>query len=348
MNKDLQNKEKYLFFDDATMLQCNLKCTYCRSKTINLNKVGIRKLEESFVKGVQIVDDNTDYAIIKLFGYGEFTLLPRFLDLIKKYHENHISKSIQLISNGTLLNEPIVKELSEISMLNMCISLDGPVPEMNSCRTKSKKLLKKVLDNISLIIEYGIPLEINSVLTVQNTATFDKLLEYLNSLDGKVISFPFPVRPFPELDNSNLFPNSIHIEKFKSNVIGNYEIYSHVLPPKEYLNRLVEFMEKGERKWNCYVAYANIGVDQDGNLLLCACGPKKTLGNIFEKSHSTFAKKRNIKPKIRWEGCDYCFNHYELLNLYFDNLIELGSLTKIPSLNYDSVRNRLNYLKSGV
>jgi radical SAM protein with 4Fe4S-binding SPASM domain len=314
--------------------------TYLPEKTNISNK-----LQES----IDISQRFTDIPILKLSGYGEFTLFPNFLSFFQE--NSHYYQKMQLITNGSLLTNKTIKKSTDIENMVVLLSLDGHTCDLNQLRT-SKKKLARVLTNLHLLYDYGVKVEINSVLTKYNTTKFDSFLNYLSTkLDG-VICFPFPVRDFLPLQNKLFFPSKDDGIIFRQKVLKKYDDYSHVLPPKEYMERLCNFFDVKTRSWPCYVGFFSLAVNPRGEILTCPCGPKDTVGNIFKDSKKAFTQRaqNEIFNRIRmsrqvYSGCINCFTHYDLINLFFDGVISLRKFNRFALFSDKKTQRRLQELK---
>jgi len=338
-------KKKIFMLDLCMIDECNLSCDYCRNEPSISKGANQSKQINKVKKGLQIIFDYIDPAIIKISGYGEITLYPKFRQLL----DLKGSSSLQIITNGTLLTKEVISDLAKRDNISLCYSLDGHTLQTNIARTKSQKTLEKVLENLKTSIELGIPTEINSVLTKWNTTYFHEFLSYLNefSQKSKFMVIPFPVRPFPGRDNNYLFPQAEDIIKFEDNVINNYKKYSNILPPYNYLKELVTFLKRKKRGRVCYVPSFNMGINPQGDILTCPCGPKESIGNIFSKSRVNL-NKHPYETVGRWKECYSCFNHYEIINLYLQGNINDNDLTKVPSLYSKKALSVLSQLKKRV
>jgi len=342
-------RHKVLFFDNCLFDKCNFCCQYCRSLPrlfyLKDKKIILDKLKSS----IKISKKYVNYAILKLSGYGEITLIKNFYVLIPK------KTPCQLITNASLLDQKVIDLLSKFSNLNVCISLDGHLLKMNYWRVKNKSLHQKILYNLNYISKKGIPLEINSVLTNRNISLFGRFLNYLKGIENKIICYPFPIRSFGNLKNKDKWPKKEEIKKFKEEIIKNFNYYKPLLPPKAYLFRLFSFLEKGERKWPCYVGSFNLGILPNGEIARCACGAEGSFGNIFSSKDKSFKKRfENISRLISFpnnpisNNCRKCFNHYEVINAFIDGEISQEEIGKIELLGRETVKKRLIWLKNQI
>lgn len=338
----MNKKHKVIFFDNCLYKKCNFHCKYCRDNSDLDNNI-----EESYSqikKSIGVTRKYVEPAILKSSGYGEITLIQDFLKLIPR------DIPFQLITNGFLLNNKTIEAIATNKKFFICLSLDGHTFMMNSCRAENTRIHQRVIKNLNLIADKGIPIEINSVLTKHNTAVYHKFLDYLMPLREKteITCYPFPVRPFGKRRNNELKLSKRDIEVFKEQVVDRFEKYGALLPPKKYLERLMYFLVTGHKNWPCYTGVLNLGIVPSGDLVDCPCGASNYLGNIFTDPDQAFNNRFNDINKLISNpekpispNCANCFNHYEVINLFIDNEISLKELQAIRLFREKKIENHL-------
>ena len=349
--------KRLLLFDNCLVWICNMGCKYCRKRSFKYLSQNIIKSDEEIVDLVKLegdvkkisllAKDVFDIPILKISGCGEFFLLPQALQILKIMQKNY--ERIQIITNATLLNEDIISKISEIKGINVCVSLDGHTSKLNACRTKNKHLIKKILNNIQLLRRYNIPVEINSVLTRYNISGFVEFIEYLSDRYDKLTCYPFPVKGANSL--------SVWGEEAAEELLpllDSYKRFSSILPHEGYIKRLISFISTRGRQNKCYIGYANLGIEPDGNILVCACSIKEALGNILEKDPISTLKQRNSHPafykflfkEFSFKECRQCFTHYEIINLCLDGTIALDEIARIPLFSGERTKEALKEIRN--
>lgn len=133
---------------------------------------------------------------------------------------------------------------------------------------------------------------------------------------------------------------------FKEVVLGRYEDYKDLLPPKVYLERLVSMMELGARPNRCYVSFFVHGVDNYGNAETCSCGGNlPLLGNVLDNPEEVFEthhSSTNYDPGGDHDDCKYCMTQFEIMNLYAEGVITKEEMLRIPSYRYGGVLNQVD------
>jgi MoaA/NifB/PqqE/SkfB family radical SAM enzyme len=306
------------------------------------------KISDFFRLGKEVLyktDKIMDYKILKLSG-GEIFLYSDLVDFIKSIHKNYTA--IQLLTNALVVTPEKIKRLAQFGNVYFQISLDGIDGNTNFARNSNDLAAKRILENITCILENGMGLEINCVLTKYNTGSFKKILEYFKDYKNFVI-VPRPVRGGPR---SILDFNKKQIRDFKKIVIDEYDNYKNILPPKKYIERLISVMENGYRGVNCFVPFYVIGSDNYGNISTCTRADDLPLiGNVFTDSikiAETFKDHKNYRPSSRLEPCSYCIIQYEMMNLYTEGLIDKKEMQKIPSFKIPGVMDRIDEIKKNL
>ncbi len=301
-----------LVFNDQRILDefCNSKCKYCggfypseyrlnfdENKAIEMpvcwkeyiqnnkslsKRIPLKpKISDFFALGKKVLfeaDKVFDYKILKLSG-GEIFIYDEIVDFIKSINKDYVA--IQLLTNSLAITHKKIDKLARLGNVYFQISLDGASGKTNFARNGNNLVVKKILENIEHILKNGMGLEINCVLTKYNTGLFDDMLKKFKGYKNFVIR-PRPVRNEPK-DILNF--NKDQIKAFKKITINNYDLYSEILPPREYLERLVYVMENERRNWNCYVPFYVLGINNYGDVNTCTrTDDLKRIGNIFDSS----------------------------------------------------------------
>jgi len=208
---------KYTHLRIELSSKCNLACQYCRSNSgqeyTNIYECG----EISTKKIFEIIDEaeKLGFEIVILTGGGEPFLRKDIFEIIEY---GKLPKAI--ISNGTLLNEKLVMELSKLSLLSFLkISFDGFKAQSE---LRGKDTLSRVKAAINIIEEYGIPFAINTVLTDINLFELEELYNYI--VQTKAFSWGiYPLISLGRTKNNDLAsPNITETAKKVALIISKY------------------------------------------------------------------------------------------------------------------------------
>jgi MoaA/NifB/PqqE/SkfB family radical SAM enzyme len=263
-----------------------------------------------------------DTPILRLSG-GEIFILKRIEDYIRERSSAY--DVVQIVTNGYYLEPELIYKLKMIGNINIHFSLDGHTLATNGYRNSNPAIHERLLKNLDCLIKSGIPTEINSVMSNKNTETYQEFLDYLLRYDGEIIVYPTPIRG----EKLKKFqPTESQVLSMK-NILNNYNRYSHILPPREYLEDLFLFYEQHHRTNRCYLPIFAIQMIDDGAITPCPLSWTVQLCNLLqENSGKAYDKIKNSEvyrifnqKKVRLRNCHQCFASYEIINLYFKKRI---------------------------
>lgn len=363
-------RPRFVFHDQRILDEaCNLACSYCAPSgfPMKIDRDGNARMPDGWRQSLEVVPaadvalpeqpqltdffslgkmvvssvaTEADAQILKLSG-GEITLYPQLVDYVRDVHKKY--SAIQILTNGYKLTPEQIDSFGQMGNIYFQISLDGTTQETNRSRTPNGRITQKVLENIERISKAGMPVEINCVLTKHNTASIDAILDTLLDIDGDIVIIPRPVRGAGR-QLVDFTPDQLEI--FRAVVIDRFDEYKAILPPKVYLERLVNMMAKGHRRDRCYVPFFVQGVDNYGNADTCACGgTMPRLGNVLEDAHGSFDSHRsdqNYDPGEHHDDCSYCMTQYEIMNLYVEGRIGREEMLRIPSFRFGGALDQVD------
>jgi MoaA/NifB/PqqE/SkfB family radical SAM enzyme len=373
MSKNADGKIIHLLNDFVSCEDyCNLSCAYCLSegadlkdnhdfkrvdgqlnfKHDNCNHKNLRYIDEYELKSkidktLEAHANNFDAPIFKISG-GEVTLIDNLDELLRIQSEKY--EVVQLLTNGLLLNEDLIKKLSQIKNINVQLSLDGHTYEMNKCRFRAEAAFKNVLNNLELLDKYNIDTEIYCVLSKVNIEYIESFCKYIKDKFGdKIQIIPFPVRL---LGAKKFSPSPEQLQSLK-NIIDNYNSYAAILPPRKYMEEMYDFIIDHERKTRCLVPKIMSQFFDDGVITPCPNCWTVNIGNIIDNMEAV-KKNLNKHPMYRLMTsdipqtlfCKQCFTDYHVYNLYLNNEITLEELIgNRKMLQGEAVIGRLEELK---
>jgi len=279
---------------------------------------------------------NTD--ILKVSG-GEITLNRNLIEYVKKIHNNY--SKIQILTNGFLLSKDVINECKKLENICFQVSIDGIDYKSNYTKSHFENVTNRVIENIDYMVECGLGVEINCVLTKYNIDYFEKFLQKYKNADNFII-IPRPVRGLPK---EVLNFDKIQIEKFEKMINYNYNQYKDIIPSRKYFKRLINIMKNDIRAYKCYIPYFVQSIDGYGNFEDCPIGLiTDTKFNVLEDNNCQINKKIFDNPKL----CKNCTNQYEMFNLYVEDKIDENDLKKIPSLNSNIIIAHIQKIKKEI
>lgn len=202
----------------AYTARCNLNCAHCFARDYN-NKKGVNPL--TFKQKVDILDQMLDLGIHEiLIGGGEPFIEPDFIDYLRECEKRNMNTKV--FTNGHLITDEIIEELSKIKLGYISVSVDGACDESYG-KIRGISKLKSVVNTIKKLTEKcQFPVVMQTTATKTNFGEIEALLQLAKDTHVKRLK----VRPI----------------KPGGSVLENQNI---VLKPEEFL----EFIKKMETAW---------------------------------------------------------------------------------------------------
>lgn len=191
ISKEISNLENFLLKNPLEVSYfvnniCNLNCKHCyvgyNEKNHNLS---VEKWKEVF-------NNLIDLGGLTFGNVGKEPLLTwdKTRELLRFFYEKRKENPklrFGLVTNGTLMNKKIIKELSEIMPNYIDVSLDGPKEEHDYVR--GKEVYEKVINNLKLINKINPKLSnkifISSVLMKHNKNKFKEMISEVSDYGVK-------------------------------------------------------------------------------------------------------------------------------------------------------------------
>lgn len=201
-----------------------------------------------------------------------------FCDFLKKCREYDFS--VNVLSNLTLLNERIIKELKMNALLSVQVSLYSMNSDIHDEITQLKGSFKKTINAITKLIENDIPLQISCPIMKQNKNCFPDVLKWAEKYKIHV-GDDFALIGDYNQKNTNLSCR-LSINEIKELIIDKIE------HDEKYLEQLeLVRMKKKKSSINdsvCTVCRSTICIDSKGGVYPCEGWQNYIVGNIRETS----------------------------------------------------------------
>lgn len=282
--------------------RCNLACKYCYA---GATAARLKPDPLSTKKILELIGECNRMGVreICLTG-GEVFCREDICEILDASSRLGICSTI--FTNGTLLSETIVKQLSKYLIREVRTSLDGFLPATHDAIRGSKGSFKRTMKSIEMLRQSGMPVTANVVATKSNCAELKNLIEMLR---GKGIDYNLSgMAPAGRgcrscADNLSLMKvalmhmnDILYKEGLASNdAFNDYEI-------ERIKKRYLHYIQSGKKRkkylpTQCGVGKRMIFVSAEGDICLCPtlssreskrfCGGnilKDDLKNIWENS----------------------------------------------------------------
>lgn len=298
---------------------CNLKCEMCPHHSGKLNTFEFQKqLNDKFISIEmleRIYKKFPESIFVMLGGVGEPLLHPQFKEIVKitaKY-----KKKINIITNGTLLNDDLIEFLMKEKMLNqISISLNASNGEeyTSICKVKSNIFDNTVLNIKKLVLakkKYNSKAEI-VVSGVCSHEFMDSSYNFLNFCD-KLNVDRIDLHRYIDFDIKDALSD---IDDFNDDIDKLYEYADSNILTKTNLPHKIN---KYNYCKNCDWYFKNLSFDSCGNIGSCGrvISPSKEYGNINDENdiwnnkYMQSMREMFIEESIVTKYCEKCVENYK-------------------------------------
>lgn len=251
--------------------KCNMNCKMCyvvhqhSEKYLDID-FWYNAIKQAYENGM----------LFALLTGGEPFLYPDFMDLYEKVRSLPIYVSIN--TNGTLLNEEIIKRIAKNAPRKMNISLYGASNETYANLCGNPKGFTQVMNTMNLLKKYNILFEVHTVLTPENIHDYDEIVNICNELRVhlKMSYYMFP--PFRKEGQlterfSRFTPQEAARISFKykkdASIYKEDEFNEYVKGVLDKYNNPELFEHYGHNCMTCKAGLSAFWVDYRGNVSNC-------------------------------------------------------------------------------
>jgi heme b synthase len=158
---------------------CNLDCIHCRAAAINEPPPG----EFSTDEAKSFLDDVASFAkpVIILTG-GEPLMRPDIFEIAA--YGKRLGLNMVMAPNGTLVDEEVVRNLLEVGMDRVSISLDGSSSEIHDKFRRVPGAFEGALRGVGFLKKAGVSFQINTTVTRHNRHDLANILKLVKELDA--------------------------------------------------------------------------------------------------------------------------------------------------------------------
>ncbi|WP_017413255.1 radical SAM protein [Clostridium tunisiense] len=258
---------------------CNYKCKYCFIDSLEQKTMSFED-----IKGVLNKLKKLGVVNLLITG-GEVFLHPNIMDIIDLAHKLGFKLNVQ--TNGSLMNEEIVKKLSTYDDLEIVISyhssIEADFDEFTQVRGSYKQTIK-----VSKILEkYNIPYLFKHIVTSENEHSMKENIEFLEN------------NKIPFIIGHDILPN-----------IGDDRDNSKFQVKEETIEWLHENNYCNFSKSYCSACKTKLWVSPEGEVHPCEL-VRKSMGNIIHESLEDIwegEKAKEILCSHLFETPEKCIN----------------------------------------
>mgnify|MGYP001044173134 CR=1 FL=1 len=253
--------------------QCNLNCTYCDWKKEPYHSMTEEEYliaRKNIEKTREIMDESfPEYCLMQYSG-GEPFLYPRIIeDVLDVYHD----KWIRLNTNGLSFPDSIISKIKEHGKTYVAVSIDGFTMKSMAPRIGTQEnLLKKILDNLDMLISKEIPVMILCTLSIANITDFPSFVDYLESKYSDAIAKGMLAMPAHCVTSYSVKHDEVEdseiIDKFENyikNEAQNHILLKYILPHYEHM---IYYLRHNDRMVLCTISDWTISMHFRGNSII--------------------------------------------------------------------------------
>jgi len=253
--------------------KCNERCVHCYIP--HFNKVS--NIKSDLFYDILKQCKNMRLLHLTLSG-GEPMLHKNFRDFLRECKEYDFS--VNVLSNLTLLNDEIIKEMKAIPLLGVQVSLYSMNPNIHDEITQMKGSFEKTKNAILKLIENDIPLQISCPIMKQNKNCYNDVVNWAKKYKVQVgADYGIIARYNHTTQNLDCRLSINEIEKVINNKVTN---------DAKYLEQMeVEADKKKDITPNdfvCSICHSSICIADNGNVYPCAGWQDYIVGNVKETS----------------------------------------------------------------
>lgn len=162
--------------------RCNLDCVFCLAGSGSYAvRDELGKDEREF-----IVCELIKNKVLKVYlTGGEPLLCPEIISYIRKFRENNIF--IEITTNGTLLNDELIREFKKTRLLKLQLSINGSSPEVNDSLMGTS--YEKIIAALRKLVLNKINTHVKVTVTRKNIADMLNLINCLDRLGIRQMEF---------------------------------------------------------------------------------------------------------------------------------------------------------------
>jgi radical SAM protein with 4Fe4S-binding SPASM domain len=269
-----------------------------------------------------------------------------FCDFLRKCKEHDLS--LNVLSNLTLLNDEILKEMKTNPLLGVQVSLYSMNPDIHDEITQKKGSFEKTKNAILKLIENDIPLQISCPIMKQNKNCYNEVIKWAEKHKIHVgDDYGIIARYNHTTQNLNCRLSLNEIKEVIDDKVAN---------DSKYLEQIEKEAEKKKNMTSidfvCSVCHSSICVADNGNVYPCAGWQDFIVGNLNETSlidiwensekvqYLRNLRKQDFPKCIQCpdkEFCTMCMVRNANENPYGDLLAVNEHFCKIAKLNREIV-----------
>ncbi|MGQ9611167.1 MAG: radical SAM/SPASM domain-containing protein [bacterium] len=259
--------------------KCNLKCKHCFITEEQRQELALEEIKATLE---QLKRNNT---FIILFSGGEIFTRSDIIEILN--YARKLNFKIEIFTNGTLLDNYLIKELHELSINNIAVSLYATSDKIHDKITGVSGSYRATIDAIELLIRQGISVTIKTTIMKDNFSEVDALYNWSKK---RKIHYQLSYTIAPSLDKMR------NNQKLR---LTNTQI-KELLQKKWIRNHVVNLLDEPHLDYGdnvCSAGITSFNISAYGDVFPCAY-LRLFCGNIRKESFES-AWRSDVMNSIR-------------------------------------------------
>ena len=236
---------------------------------------------------------------------GEPMLHPHFIDFMRKCREADFS--VNILSNLTLLNDEMIKEMKLNPLLSVQTSIYSMQADIHDGITHQNGSLNRTITSVIKLIRNHIPVQINCPILKNNVSSYQEVKEWATKQN---ISMGVDYSIIAQYNHNKKNINCrLSAEELRYVISEQFSSDSSVR--EEFEKNIIERRKKTDNDYICSVCNSSICIGPNGNVFPCVGWSSKVLGNIkFQSLKDVWIKSEVVKElrAIKFKDFTKCGN----------------------------------------
>lgn len=276
----------------ALTYRCNLSCKFCYAGcTCKKQPKQVEMTTEQVKKVLDVIRNDADVPSISWTG-GEPTVRTDLVELTR--YASSLGMRVNLITNGTNLNDALVAELKDAGLRSAQVSLEGPTPEVHDALTQVKGSFDRTIRGIQSLKAAGIHVHTNTTVNKMNSSHLVELLSTVKGLgmDRCSMNMVVPCGSAPDESVTITYTEMAELVEVIRLAARREEIRFLWYSPTPYCIYNPVAARLGGK--SCAACDGLLSVAPNGDVLPCSSLPK-SVGNVLTDSFDSIWSGRKAK-----------------------------------------------------
>jgi len=188
--------------------RCNLECKHCyRIEDTNREEIPLQRI-------IDLIPELRQSGCLFLtISGGEPLLHPDFLKICRQAHS--LNMAISIFTNGTLITELLVKQLAQLNIVDIHLSIYGATPATHDDITRREDSYNKTINAALMLKRYGLSVRFKYIMMKNNIREYKDMLGLAKQMD-----IPYDIDPIiTPRDDGDMTPTTFSLSDEDLNLI---------------------------------------------------------------------------------------------------------------------------------